>query len=61
MNQMPDWVLKHRKKGTQVTRMGNNYYLYKVKSVWDPSKKRAKKITEKYLGKITPEGLINSL
>ena len=55
---MPDWVLAQRKKGTQVTKNGNNYYLYKVKSVWDPSKKRARKITEKYLGKITPEGII---
>ena len=32
--------------------------LYKIKSVWDPTKKRARKITEKYLGTITPEGLI---
>jgi len=55
---MPDWVLAQRKKGTQVTKNGNNYYLYKVKSAWDPSKKRARKITEKYLGKITPEGVI---
>lgn len=58
MTGMPDWVLAHRKKGTQITKNGNNYYLYKVKSVWDPSKKRARKITEKYLGKITPGGVI---
>jgi len=58
MTRMPDWVLAQRKKGTQVTKNGNNYYLYKVKSVWDPSKKRARKITEEYLGKITPEGVI---
>ena len=55
---MPDWVLAQRKKGTQVTKNGNNYYLYKVSSVWDPEKNRARKITEKYLGKITPEGII---
>ena len=58
MSGMPDWVLAHKKKGTQVTKNGNNYYLYKVSSVWDPSKKRARKITEKYLGKITPDGVI---
>lgn len=58
MEEVPDWVLKHKQKGTQVTKIGNNYYLYKVKSVWDPRKKRAKKITEKYLGKIAPEGII---
>ena len=55
---MPAWVLKHKKKGTQVTKIGKNYYLYKVTSVWDPKKKRAKKITQGYLGKITPEGVI---
>lgn len=58
MPELPDWALKYRKKGTQVVRIGNNYYLYKIKSVWDPAKKRARKITEKYLGKLTPEGLI---
>jgi transposase len=41
-----------------VVRINNRYYLYKVKSVWDPRKGRARKVTEKYLGKITPEGLI---
>ena len=37
-----------------------NQALYKVKSVWDPSKKRARKITGEYLGKNTPEGVIKS-
>lgn len=55
---MPDWVLKHKTKGTQITKIGENYYLYKVTSVWDPAKKRARKITEGYLGKITPDGVI---
>lgn len=54
----PEWVLKHKKKGTEVRKIGDNYYLYKVRSEWDREKKRPKKITEKYLGKITPEGLI---
>jgi transposase len=58
MTELPDWVLKHKPKGTQVSKIGNNYYLYQIKSEWDPSKRRARKITEKYLGKITPEGLI---
>ena len=55
---MEEWVRKYRKKGTQVVRIGKNYYLYKVRSVWNPEKKRAQKITEKYLGRITPDGLI---
>ena len=54
----PDWVLEHRRKGTEVRKIGNNFYLYKVTSIWDKEKKRAKKITEKFLGTITRDGLI---
>lgn len=58
MKKYPQWVLKHKKKGTEIRNIGNNFYLYKVTSVWDKEKKRAKKITQEFLGKITPEGLI---
>ena len=34
------------------------YYLYACSSKYDPVKKRAKKITGEYLGRITEEGLI---
>lgn len=54
----PDWVLKQKRKGTEVRKIGNNFYLYKVTSVWDKEKKRARKITEKFLGTITQDGLI---
>jgi len=37
---------------------GNNFYLYKVTSVWDKDKGRAKKTTQKFLGTITPDGLV---
>lgn len=55
---MPLWALKHKKKGTQITKIKDNFYLYKVKSKWDKDTKKSKKITEEYLGKLTPEGLI---
>ena len=54
----PDWVLKHKTKGTEIRKLGKYYYLYKIRSEYDKEKKRAKKITEKFLGKITEEGLI---
>lgn len=54
----PDWVMKHKSKGTEIRKIGSNYYLYKIRSEWDKDKKRARKITEKFLGKITEEGLI---
>jgi hypothetical protein len=56
--QYPDWVIKQKRKGTEIRRKGNNFYLYKVTSVWDKDKKRARKITVKFLGTITPQGLI---
>lgn len=54
---MPEWVLKHKVKGTQIIHIKNNFYLYKIKSIWSSEKKRAVKKNEKYLGKITEEGL----
>lgn len=53
----PDWVLKYKRKGTAIHKIGNNFYLYEVESRWDKKLKRARKITKGYLGKITPEGL----
>lgn len=54
----PDWVEKQRRKGTNISHKNGNFYLYEASSVWDKEKKRAKKITGKYLGKITPDGLV---
>lgn len=58
MATLPDWVKKYQEKGTQAVKIKENYYLYKIKSVWDPKKGRARKVTEKYLGKVTPEGIV---
>lgn len=58
MTTLPDWVKKYQEKGTQAVRIKNNYYLYKITSIWDPQKGRARKVTEKYLGKITPDGIV---
>lgn len=54
----PEWALKHKTKGTEIREISGHYYLYKVTSKWDKIEKKPKKITEGYLGKITPEGLI---
>ncbi len=44
----------------EVKRSGSNYYLSRVSSVYDPAKKRARKISGEYLGKITREGLVRA-
>lgn len=54
----PDWVLKLKQKGTLIMKRGNLYYLYRVTSKWNPQKKRAQLKTGEYLGRITPDGLI---
>jgi len=54
----PKWVMKHKKKGTEIRKINGRYYLYKISSIWNKEKKRAQKITNEYLGIITEEGLI---
>lgn len=55
----PEWVTKHKKKGTSIRRTKERYYLYEYSTAWSKEKKRAKKITGKYLGVITQEhGLV---
>lgn len=58
--QHPQWALKHKRKGTELRLIRGTYYLYEVSSRWNPEKKRAQKITGRLLGKITPEGFIQS-
>lgn len=55
---LPDWAKKHQTVGTQIVKIRENYYIYKISSRWDKNKKRARKVTEKYLGKVTQEGII---
>ena len=54
----PDWVEKHRAKGTNISCISGKYYLYSVSSKWSKEKGRAQKKTDNYLGRITQEGFI---
>jgi hypothetical protein len=57
----PDKIRKHRPKGCEIKFIGNNYYVYKVHSVYDKKKKRAQKISDEIIGKITAkDGLLPS-
>jgi transposase DDE domain len=50
----PDWAVKFRRPGTELRRVNDALYkLYECSSVYDKLKKRARKITGKYLGSIT--------
>lgn len=56
----PQWVLKHKKPGTEIRAINGHYYLYAISSKWDSNKKRAVKKTIGIRGKITKEGFIES-
>lgn len=53
----PDWAVRFRRPGTELRRVNDALYkLYECSSVYDKEKKRARKITGKYLGSITETG-----
>ena len=52
----PQWVSDQVKPGYTAKRNGNQYYLYKTKSVYVPGKKNPQP-KSKYVGVITPEGI----
>lgn len=56
----PDWVMKHKQKGTYINKVGNNYYLYAAHSEHIPgTANKARRVCDGYLGKITEkEGFI---
>ena len=58
MPTIPQWAKDQRQKGTEIKVIGGRYYLSKVTSKWDPTIKRARKISGDYLGVLTPDGLI---
>jgi hypothetical protein len=51
----PDWALKHRKPGTELKLINGRYYLYGVKSVYDKTIGRSRKISLGILGSITQD------
>ncbi|MCL1879081.1 MAG: hypothetical protein FWF71_00385 [Actinomycetia bacterium] len=54
----PRWAKQHLKKGCEIKQIKGNYCLYERRSAWGPVRKRAKKVTGAYLGKVTPEGVV---
>lgn len=52
-----EWIKKFKTKGIAILQKNQRYYAYRIRSVWDPKKKRPRKITEEYLGVVTPHGI----
>ena len=53
----PDWVEKQKRRGCEIKEIRGGYYMYERKSVWDPKRGKAKKVSGAYLGKVTPNGV----
>ena len=54
----PEWVEKYRLQGCEIKNINGKYYLYRLKSRWDPDKKKSVKATGEYLGAITETGFV---
>ncbi len=55
----PDWVMKHKKKGTYINVVKGKYYLYAAHSERIKGTNKVRRISDGYLGRITQEdGLI---
>jgi hypothetical protein len=61
VSQYPEWVLTHKRAGSEVKFINGHYYLYETSSHWDAERKRSRKRSGKIIGKITPDGLIESV
>ena len=53
MANYPDWVMKHKKKGTYINKVGDKYYLYAAHSERVPGTNKVRRVSDGYLGRIT--------
>jgi len=57
----PEWVLKHKTKGTYINCVSGKYYLYAAHSERIPGTMKVKRVSDGYIGRITErDGLIPS-
>jgi hypothetical protein len=59
MADYPEWVLRHKKKGTYVNCQNGKYYLYAAHSERVPGTSKVRRVSDGYIGRITEDdGLI---
>jgi len=52
----PDWVLRHKRKGTYINYQNGKYYLYAAHSERIPGTGKVRRISDGYIGSITEKG-----
>ena len=50
---LPEWAQKHKEKYTEIKKINNGFYKYRVAFIYNKEKKKTEKKTLKLLGKIT--------
>jgi len=55
MSQYPEWVLRHKKKGTYINFQNGRYYLYAAHSERIPGTRKVRRVSDGYLGRITED------
>ncbi|NLB64959.1 MAG: hypothetical protein GX803_00600, partial [Lentisphaerae bacterium] len=55
---IPEEIVRHRLPGTEIKRVGNGFYIQRVKCVWVPETKKRRKIVTEYIGAVTAEGIV---
>jgi hypothetical protein len=59
MADYPEWVMKHKKKGTYINYVKGKYYLYAAHSERIPGTNKVRRVSDGYIGRITEkDGLI---
>jgi transposase len=58
MSSLPEWAARYKKNGIAIEQRNGRYYASRVHSIWNSKKGRAQKITDEYLGVVTPEGIV---
>jgi hypothetical protein len=56
MADYPEWVLRHKTKGTYVNYQNGKYYLYAAHSERVPGTGKVRRVSDGYIGRITEEG-----
>lgn len=54
----PDWVMKQKRPGTSIKKIGNNFYLYYATSKYVKDKPYPVSM-QTYIGKITKDGIVS--
>ena len=58
-SEYPEWVMSHKRLGTEIRLIRGKYYVYQCSSYYDKESKRTRKKTGDYLGRITEaEGFV---